>query len=75
MDSVGNAKRDAYENGCLGVADIRAREARAGDTQLADAVRRMPVGYQLMIEYDHLSGDQRNYGERCGQRPGGTSFF
>ena len=75
VDSGGNAKRDTYENGRLGVADIRARKARAGDTELADAVRCMAVRCQIMIEYDHLSGDQRDRGERCDQRPGGSSFF
>ena len=75
VDSSGNAKRDAYENGRLGVADIRARKARAGDTELADAVRCMAVRCQIMIEHDHLSGDQRDRGERCDQRPGGSSFL
>ena len=75
VDSSGDAERDAYENGCLGVAYVRARKARAGDTELADAVRRVTVGFQIMIEYDHLGGDQRYRNERRDQRSGGDSFF
>ena len=75
VDGGGNAKRDAYENRCRCIADIRARKARAGDTEFADAVRRVTVGCQIMIEHDHLSGNQRDRGERCDQGPGGSSFL
>ena len=75
VDSFGDAERDAYENGCPGVVDVRARKARAGDTELADAVRRVTVGCRIMIEYDHLGGDQRHRGERRDQCSGGDSFF
>lgn len=75
MDSIGDAERNADENGGWGVADIRARKARTGDTEFAGAVRRMILGRQIMIEHGHLGGDQRHHGERRHRRARDNRFL
>ena len=74
MDSVRDVQCDAYENGVSGFADIRARKARTGDAEFANAVRRVILRRRIMVDHGHLGRDQRNRGERRDKRPRTRDF-
>ena len=74
LGSAGNTKRGADDHRRLGIADIRAGKARAGDAEFAEAVRCVIFRRQIVVDHNHLGSEQRNGGERRHKWPGSGNF-